>query len=108
MRLLSPHAFAPKDGRERDVGGHRGVLLMVCGVRDVLDIPFAEFSRAVSTPIPMRQVDGVGRLVPRDLVARPAGTSGCHSRGADRLRSLPGTSDWARASRPENQGQCPI
>ena len=28
----------------------------------------------------MRQVDGVGRLVPRDLVARPAGVSGCHPR----------------------------
>ena len=77
---------------------------LVCGVRGVLGIPLAEFSRAVSTPIPMRQVDGVGRLVPRDLVARPAGASGCHPRGADRLRSFPGTSDRARASHPENHG----
>ncbi len=49
-----------------------------------------EFSRAVSTPIPMRQVDGVGRLVPRDLVARPAGVSGCHPRtrtGSARFRA---------------------
>ena len=52
---------------------------LVCGVRGVLGIQLAEFSRAVSTPIPMRQVDGVGRLVPRDLVARPARANGCHA-----------------------------
>ncbi len=66
---------------------------LVGGVRGVLGIPLAEFSRAVSTPIPMRQVDGVGRLVPRDLVARPAGALDCHIHRADRLRSFPGTSD---------------
>ena len=89
----SSRAFTPKDGRERDAGGHRGVRLVVCGVRDVLDIPFAEISRTLSPPIPMRQVDGVGRLVPRDLIARPAGAMECHIQSADRLRSLPGTSD---------------
>ena len=66
---------------------------LVGGVRGVLGIPLSEISRTLSPPIPMRQVDGVGRLVPRDLVARPAGALECHIQRADRLRSLPGTSD---------------
>ena len=53
-------------------------------------IPHAEISRTLSPPIPTRQVDGVGRLVPRDHVARPAGVSGCHPRtrtGSARFRA---------------------
>jgi hypothetical protein len=66
---------------------------LVGGVRGVLGIPLAEISRTLSPPIPMRQVLRVGRLVPLDLIARPAGALGCHIQSADRLRSLPGTSD---------------
>jgi|GEM_PF-3357700 len=66
---------------------------LVGGVRGVLGIPLSEISRAVSTPFPTRQVDGVGRLVPRDLVARPASAYRLSHRCPDRLRSFPGTSD---------------
>jgi len=89
----SPHAFAPKGGRER-VPLDTGVSIWLAGgVRGVLGIPLAKVSRTLSRPIPTSQVLRVGRLVPLDLITRPAGTPGCQTRRADRLRSFPGTRD---------------
>ena len=65
----------------------------VGGVRSVLGIPPAEFSRAVSTPFPMRPVDEVGRLV--RPVPKTAGFIAWGGGGADKVcgaRRLPSPS----------------
>ena len=53
------------------------------GVCGVLGIPLSEFSRAVSTPFPMRPVDEVGRLVPP--VPKTAGIIAWGGGGADKF-----------------------
>ena len=72
-------------------------------------IPLAEISRAVSTPFPILSRTRVGRLVPSDALREgPASAHDRHIARPDRLRTFPGASDRARASRPENRDECPM
>jgi hypothetical protein len=59
--------------------------------RDIRDVPHVQFSRAVSTPVPIQKGTQVGRLVPSDLNGRPA--------SARDVTPLPGQAARSRSPR---------